>query len=524
MAQRLEQTQAAVQTQQLSSLQVAVAKLVELPVTELATRVRDEMVDNAALEEKDSDAYPDSADHDNDLASDTDARSDAEAEGDDDGLGPDGEDAATEADSDNSFEESEDYGTEADAMGDYFSADDVPDYLQQRAEEERDRREVPFSAQGSFYEDLQRQIGEQNLSEHEQQVMEYLIGSLDEDGFLRKDLDALVDELAIYHNITTSRTELEHLLGILQRFDPRGIGARSLQECLHLQLTDPDQQGPYTKLALAVVDKCFKDFVGRRWDVVKRRLNMDDDTFDHVRHCLTHLNPRPGSALSESASAGAPTIVPDFYVRTSSDGDSLQVTLNNGDVPELRVSPAFRDSLQQYGGSKANLTREQRDAYTYARQKVDAAKSFINLLSRRKETLLSVMRCIADKQRDFFLNDDDEEQLHPLGLKDVAEKVGVDISTVSRVTNSKYVQTLYGTYPLKFFFSQQFTTTDGDELSARKVKAALRTLIEGEDKHHPLPDEELALRLKAQGYNVARRTVAKYRDMLGLPTARLRKE
>lgn len=520
MAQRLEQTQAAVQTQQLSSLQVAVAKLVELPVTELATRVRDEMVDNAALEEKD----PDTVDTERDLYTENNTPSDTDAEGDSESLGTADDDASPETDTDNSYEEGEDYGREADAMGDYFSSDDVPDYLQQRAEEERDRSEVPFSAQGSFYEDLQRQISEQSLNEHEQQLMEYLIGSLDEDGFLRKDIDALVDELAIYHNITTTRSELEHLLSILQRFDPRGIGARSLQECLHLQLTDPDRQGAYTKLALEVVDKCFKDFVGRRWDTVKRRLNMDDETFDHVRHCLTHLNPRPGSALSESTSAGAPTIVPDFYVRVSPDGESLQVTLNNGDVPELRVSPAFRDSLQQYGGNKTNLTREQRDAYTYARQKVDAAKSFINLLSRRKETLLSVMRCIADRQRDFFMSDDEEEQLHPLGLKEVAERVGVDISTVSRVTSSKYVQTLYGTYPLKYFFSQQFTTTDGDELSARKVKTALRSLIEGEDKRQPLPDEELAQQLKAQGYNVARRTVAKYRDLLGFPTARLRKE
>ena len=202
----------------------------------------------------------------------------------------------------------------------------------------------------------------------------------------------------------------------------------------------------------------------------------------------------------------------------------MQVTLNNGEAPELRVSPAFRDSLKQYGAAKSRLTRQQQDAYTYARQKVDAAVSFLNLLERRKHTLLSVMQGIVHFQRPFFLEDDDETLLRPLTLKEEAEHAGLDISTVSRVTSSKYVQSFYGTYPLKFFFSSQFTTTEGDELSARQVRAALRELIEAEDKSHPLTDETLTSRLKEQGYNVARRTVAKYRDLLGFPTARLRRE
>lgn len=509
MAQRLEQTQATVQTQQLSTMQVAVAKLVELPITELATRVRDEMVDNAALEESDADHFDDNhVDNAEDMGSNGNT---------------DADDAANaDIDAPNAYEETENYGREADAMGDYFSADDVPTYLQQRAEAERDRTEFQYAGSTSFYEELQSQISEHNLNEHEQQVLEYIIGSLDEDGFLRKDPETIADELAIYHNVNTNEAEIEHLLSVLQTFEPRGIGARSLQECLHIQLTDPDQRSPYTSLALEVVDRCFKDFMGKHWDVVKQRLNMDDETFEHVRHLLVHLNPRPGSALNESTMATAPTVVPDFYVGVTDDKE-LQVSLNNGEVPELQVSAAFRDSIKQYGGNKSKLTREQKDAYTYARQKVDAAQSFINLLERRRQTLLSVMRVIAHKQKAFFVNDDDENELIPLTLKEVAEVVGVDISTVSRVTNSKYVQTTYGIYPLKFFFSSQFTTSDGDELSARKVKAALRDLIDAEDKKHPLSDEALAAQLKAQGYNVARRTVAKYRDMLGLPTARLRK-
>ena len=511
MAQRLEQSQAAVQTQQLSSMQVAVAKLVELPVTELVTRVRDEMVDNAALEEKD----PDNFDVDKPTEAD-------DAQRDDDLEAGEGDEAGVR-DEENSFEEQADYGSEADAMGDYFSADDVPSYLQQRADAERDKNEFQYAGTVSFYDELQSQISEHNLTEREAELMEYIIGSLDEDGFLRKDLDAMVDELVIYHNIETTHAELERLLGILQQFEPRGIGARSLQECLHIQLTDPDHRTPYTDLALHVVDRYFKELVGRHWDVIKQRLQIDDDTFDHVRYVLTHLNPRPGSALSESAAIGAPTVVPDFFVRVNEERQVV-VTLNQGDVPELQVSPAFRDSIKQYGSNRSKLSREQRDAYTYARQKVDAAQSFINLLTRRRETLLAVMQVIAKKQQAFFLGDDDEDALVPLTLKDVADVVGVDVSTVSRVTSSKYVQTLYGTYALKFFFGSQFTTADGDELSARKVKAALKELIDGEDKHRPLSDEALAAQLKAQGFNVARRTVAKYRDVLGLPTARLRKE
>lgn len=517
MAQRLEQHQDMVQTQQLASLQVAVAKLVELPITELATRVRDEMVDNAALEERDGDSY---GSNETDDYESTGTADDSSADADDNSYD---DNDRSDSDEPNAYTEDADYGSESDAMGDYFSADDVPDYLRQRADDERDRNEFQYSGSASFYEELQSQIGEHNLSEHEREVMEYIIGSLDEDGLLRKSTSSLVDELAIYHGIETNEAEIDHLVSVLQQFEPRGIGARSLQECLHIQLTDPDRRTQYTPLALEVVDKCFKDFVAKHWDTVKRRLNMDDDTFDHVRNLLIHLNPRPGSALNESTTPSAPTVVPDFYVHVTTDGE-VQLSLNNGNVPELQVSPAFRDSIKQYSSNRSRLTREQRDAYTYARQKVDAAQSFINLLTRRRQTLISVMQAIVDKQKAFFVGDDDEDLLVPLTLKEVAEVAGVDISTVSRVTNSKYVQTLYGTYPLKYFFSSQFTSSDGDELSARKVKAALRELIDGEDKKHPLADEALAAKLKAQGYNVARRTVAKYRDMLGLPTARLRKE
>ncbi len=507
MAQKLEQTQAAVQTQQLQTLQVALSKMVELPVEELAERVRNEMLDNAALEEKDDD-FDDSA---------PDNEEERREEADDDNETNEEESDGTDYDTDSA----EDFGAESDAMGDYFSEDDVPDYLRQRADAERERTQMDFSGTTSFYDELRSQISEHALTPREEELMEYIIGSLDGDGFLRKNLNTLCDELAIYHNVETTVDELERVLRILQQFEPRGIGARDLQECLHIQLADPDRHSPYRKLALQVVDRCFKDFASRRWDLIANRLHIDEETLAHVKHELTHLNPMPGSALSDSASANLPTVTPDFYVRLSPDGEPI-VTLNNGDVPELRVSRAFRQSIKEYGAHRSKLNRQQRDAYTYARQKVDAAQSFINLVARRRQTLLAVMRTIVSLQLPFF-EDDDEQQLRPLTLKDVAERVGVDISTVSRVTNSKYVQTLYGTYPLKFFFSTQFTSSEGDELSSRQVRAALRDIIENEDKSHPMSDELLSAELKKKGFDVARRTVAKYRDLLGFPTARLRK-
>ena len=495
MSQKLVQNQAAVQTQQLSSLQVALAGLMELPVTELADRVRDEMVDNAALEEADRE--------------------------------PDADSAAAEADEGSGEDEAEEWrdagGDFGEAMGDYFNEDEVPDYLRDRADAARDRREAPLTDSTSFYDDLLSQVGEHELNDHEREVMTYLIGSLDADGLLRKDLSALADELAIYHGVKTDTAELERLLGVLQTFEPRGIGARSLQECLRLQLEDPERRTPWKKLALEVVNHYYKEFIGKRWDALRQRLGVDEATMDHVRHELTRLNPMPGSALGSGASAVAPTVVPDFYVYVGADG-LPEVEVNDGDVPELRVSRAFRDSIRQYAGQRDKLTRQQREAYVYARQKVDAAQAFIGLVSRRRQTLLAVMRAIVNLQLPFFTSDDDESQLRPLTLKEVAARAGVDISTVSRATGSKYVQTAYGIYPLKYFFSSQFTNEAGDELSARQVRAALREIVDAEDKQHPLSDEAITARLKERGLPVARRTVAKYREQMGIPPARLRRE
>lgn len=497
MAQKIIQTQTTAQVQQLSLAQVALSQMVELPLAQFAERVQNEMIDNEALEE---------ADNERDAALDAaDPSADSSNGGDDEGM--DGGDASEISV----------------ALGDYSSEDEVPDYLRERAERAETGSEFVVADQGSFYEELQRQIGEHNLTDHESEVMDYLIGSLDSDGFLRKDALTIADELAIYHNIYTDAAEVDRLLALLQTFEPRGIGARSLQECLRLQLTDPDNHSPWRKDALAVIDTCYQEFAANHWDEVVRRMNFDDEQASHVRHELLHLNPAPGRAFGESSMESAPTVTPDFFVQIGPDGTAT-ATLNWGDVPPLRVSQAFMDSIQQYANHSGTLTREQQEAYVYAQGKVKAAQGFLLLINRRRQTLMAVMQGILDIQRAFFEGDDDEALLRPMALKDVAARAGVDISTVSRTVTAKYVQTLYGVYPLKHFFSGQFTSADGEEVSARQVKAALTEIISQEDKQSPLSDEALVKALQARGLQVARRTVAKYRDALHIPVARYRRQ
>jgi len=517
MTQKLiqKQTERQGEAQQLSTLQVALSNLLELPVAELSERVRNEMVDNAALEEADGD-------HDDEPRDVEDGDSDdAEFEADETDEHRNEEDEERPADDADDWSDAP--SEIGDSLGDYATIDDVPSYLQDRADQAREQHEVPVVGASSFYDDLLNQMGEHNLNEHEREVVAYLIGSLDDDGFLRKDLATIADEMAIYHNVETDEAEVRRLLAELQTFEPRGIGAQSLQECLRLQLESPDFQSPYKSLALAVVNSEFKAFASKHWDEVAAHLGMDADTAAHVRHILTHLNPRPGSALGSNVATAAPTVVPDFYVYIGADNLPV-VEIEGGDVPELRVSPAFRDTISQYSRSRHKLSREQHDAYVYARQKVEAAQTFIGLLHRRRQTLLAVMQAIVDLQEDFFTADDDEERLRPMTLREVAVRAGVDISTVSRAASSKYVQTDYGIYPLKYFFSLQFTAETGDEISSRQVKMALRDIIAAEDKHAPYPDEMLAALLKQRGFPVARRTVAKYREQLGILSTRLRRE
>ena len=498
MAQKLIQTQEQKQVQTAQALQVALARMLELPLVDLRERVEEEMMDNAALEERADDDFSKYDENEN------------------------GEDLE-ELNGDDFDEYPSEVEETSDELGDYLTEDDVPAYLLGRREAEREERETPLSYGRSFYEVLTEQIGEHDFTEHEREVMKYLIGSLDNDGLLRKSLARLADELAVYHDVETDDSELERLLAVLQTFEPRGIGARSLQECLLLQLDDPEFSSPYKEVARTALTNYFKDFTGKRWDVLQRRLKLSNEDFESVISLLTHLNPAPGSEFSEEMTGSSPMVTPDFYIAVDEANGTLRISLNDEGIPELRVSPAFKETVKQFIGKGKMLTRQQSDAYIYAKQKVDAAQGFLSLIKRRNSTLYIVMRTIAEHQRDFFLNGDDETLLHPMALKDIAPKAGVDISTVSRVAACKYVQTAYGVYPLKFFFSNEMPAGDGEGVSSRKIKLALREIIDHEDKHHPYSDEALTKLLNDQGYGIARRTVAKYRSQLGLPTGRLRK-
>ena len=351
----------------------------------------------------------------------------------------------------------------------------------------------------SFYDRLTEQMGEYDLSDHERDILEYLIGSLDDNGFISKPLSQIADELEIYHSLSASEEEVGRMLAVLQQFDPPGIGARNLKECLLLQ-------HPSQKLRM-VFERHWDDFTGKRWDRIQDKMGLTDAEVERLRREVQHLNPRPGNNPSDPVGRATETIKPDFIVEMDDEG-TLRLSLNQGDVPSLRLSSEADDS-----GSE--------ESASFVREYCERGQLFIDALTQRRLTMTAVMKAIIRLQRPFF-REGDENLLRPMRLEDVAEKTGLNLSTVSRVTSSKYVETPYGIYPLKWFFSGS-STQDGEAVSTRKVKAALKTLIEAEDKTEPLSDEALCTALREQGYDIARRTVAKYREQLGYPPARYRK-
>ncbi len=351
----------------------------------------------------------------------------------------------------------------------------------------------------SFYDRLTEQMGEYDLSDHERDILEYLIGSLDDNGFITKPLNQIADELEIYHSLSASEEEVGRMLAVLQQFDPPGIGARNLKECLLLQ-------HPSAKLRM-VFERHWDDFTGKRWDRIQDKMGLTDAEMERLRREVQHLNPRPGNNPSDPVGRATETIKPDFIVEMDDEG-TLRLSLNQGDVPSLRLS-----SEADNGGSE--------ESASFVREYRERGQLFIDALTQRRLTMTAVMKAIIRLQRPFF-REGDENLLRPMRLEDVAEKTGLNLSTVSRVTSSKYVETPYGIYPLKWFFSGS-STQDGETVSTRKVKAALKTLIEAEDKTEPLSDEALCTALREQGYDIARRTVAKYREQLGYPPARYRK-
>jgi len=487
MAQNSRQTQSQVQqqTQTLSPQQILVVKLLELPAVELEDRVRAELLENPALEEGKEETAAD------DLA-------------------------ATDA------QEGENDANEYDSLSDYLSEDDIPDYKLQENNRSKGEKaeEIPFSDATSFYEILKEQLGERNLTEHEQELAEYIIGSLDDDGLLRKSLESINDELAIYAGVNTCEEELEEVLKIIQDFDPAGLGARNLQECLTIQILRKESS-PLQQTELEIIEKCYEEFTRKHWDKIIQKLGLKEEEFEEAIAEITKLNPRPGSSLGEVIGRNMQQIIPDFTVETYDDG-TIILSMNNRNMPELRMSRDFTEMVEEHTKNRANQTKESKEAMMFLKQKMDSAQGFIDAVKQRQNTLQTTMQAIIDLQRPFFL-EGDESLLRPMILKDVAERTRLDISTISRVSNSKYVQTNYGVYSLKFFFSDGYTTEDGEEMSVREIRKILKECIDNENKKKPLTDDELADILKEKGYPIARRTVAKYRQQLNIPVARLRR-
>ena len=474
------------------------AQLVEMPVQQLIERIDTEAHDNPALEK----------------TVEPDVTQSLDDEGWDDSGSADDEDYEAQR-------EREERQDALDAALENFGRDDeeLPVYQGGRTADE-EREEMVYGASQSFYDQLLEQVGEIEQSPQDRYVMEYLIRSLDDDGLLRTPLENISDELAIYHSIDLTTTQIEHILKRLQQLDPPGIAARSLQECLLLQI-ERRKDSVMKYLMQRVVEEFFDEFTKKHWSRIGQELELSEEQTDALMSELRRLNPKPGAAMGETMGRPMQQIIPDFIVDTQDDG-SVTFALNNGDVPQLEVSQDFADLIKTYQNNKDGMTRQEKEALLYMRQKVDAARVFIEAVKSRRRTLTVTMRAIITLQHRFF-EEGDEALLRPMGLKDVAQRTGLDVSTISRVCNSKYAQTRWGIFPLKFFFSDGITTDGGEELSTREIKAVLRDLIDGEDKKKPLSDDALRDMLEAKGYPVARRTVAKYRQQLGYPVARLRK-
>lgn len=509
MTQKLIQTQEQKlqQLQRLSAQQMLQVKMLEMPLNELEDNINAELDDNPALEtENPDDALMGEGNEDRSALDDSDNSNDDEF----------GEDAY-EAQS-----EKEERKDELDQALESIGKDDqMPDYNTDRYNTQNaDYEEMVYGNTTSFYDKLKEQMDMQILSDKEKQIMEYLIGSLDEDGLLRKDLDSICDELIIYHNIDVSEKEIEHVLHKLQSFDPAGVGGRSLQECLLLQVKRLPK-GVLRKTMEEVFEDYFDEFTKKHWDKIKSGLELNETQLETLKDEIRKLNPKPGASLGETDGRNMQQINPDFIVDTADDG-TITFTLNRGNMPELTVSPSFTDMIETYKRHKNQMSRKDKEALLYAKEKVDKAQGFIEAIKQRRHTLIITMKAIIDIQRQFFL-DGDEADLKPMILKDVAERTKLDISTISRVRIEKYVQTKWGIFPLKFFFTDSYTTEDGEELSTRKIKIALQHLIENEDKKKPLSDDAISKVMKEKGFPIARRTVAKYREQLGIPVARLRK-
>ncbi len=478
--------------QKLSPQQIQFIKLLQVPTVSLDTRIKEELEDNPALEDlslanmnEPVEEYPDRDPEDDNF------------------------------NQEDSQESSDEFNVD-----DYLQDDNINDYgskYEQNGDDDDDRKEIPIAVQNSFFESLQAQLDLVPLSDKDFRIGQQLIGSLDDDGYLRRPITSLVDDLAFSQNVFAEDEEVNEMLKVIQSFDPAGVGARDLQECLLIQLRKKEHSLIIQK-AIKVVEDYLDEFTKKHYDKLERSLNMDSEELKEVVNEILKLNPKPGD--SNAVTTKQLQIIPDFHI--SNNEGILFLTLNSKNAPELRVSRSYQDMFEHYDKT-AQKDKKLKEAVQFVKQKLDSAKWFIDAIKQRQQTLLKTMKAIMDYQYEYFLTGDDKN-LRPMILKDIADRISMDISTVSRVANSKYVQTEFGTFLLKSFFSEAIQMNSGEEVSNKEVKKILEECIGNEDKHRPLADEKLTEILKEKGYNIARRTVAKYREAMNIPVARLRKE
>jgi len=463
-------------SQKLSPLQIQVIKLLEIPTAQLEQRIKKEIEENPVLEFEDTGS-----------------------------------------------EDTEQEPKKEVSIDDYIQDADTPLYKFQTRNYSKDDKyeDIPFSTGSTFHEHLVSQLGLRILDERQLQIAEYIIGNIDEDGYLRREVDEIIDDLAFSLNLEVDEKEVLDVLEIIQDFDPPGVAARDLRECLLLQIRKKDLSDPSVELAYKIIKDLFEEFTKKHYDKILKKLNITDEQLKDAQSEILKLNPKPGSSYSNPLSKTVQHIIPDFILEY--EDDEFKLTLNNKNIPELRISNTYSEMLEEYSTNKKNQSKDTKEAVMFVKQKLDSAKWFIDAIRQRQNTLMTVMKAILDYQKEYF-KDGDETKLRPMILKDIAEITGLDISTISRVSNSKYIQTHFGIFPLKYFFSEGMQTDSGEEVSTREIKKILQELIENEDKHKPLTDDKLAQILKEKSYNIARRTVAKYREQLNIPVARLRKE
>lgn len=455
------------QTQKLSPLQIQTIKLIELPIQDLEQRVRRELEENPVLDD-------------------------------------------TPVENEDSKEISLDEIQQDDYIPDYktkvsnWGKDARPDY-------------VTFSVKESFFFNLREQLSFKNLSKQDSDIAYFIVGSLDEDGYLRRDLDSLMDDLAFRAGINCEREDVERMLKVVQSLDPPGVGARDLRECLLLQLKAANQT-PQVRLATDILTKDFDAFASKHYNKIMQSRGISEDDMKAVLKVILRLNPAPGGSVADSYADVTEQIVPDFVLKD--DDGKVSFIMPRFNIPEIRINKKYAAMLENARGGS---DREKKEAASFVKEKMDSAKWFVEALKQRQNTLSKTMQAIIDFQRVFF-ETGDETKLKPMILEDIAKVTGFDISTISRVVNSKYIETPYKIYPLKYFFSEGLVNKAGEEVSTRELKTVLKQIVDAEDKHKPLTDEQLVSELSAKGYNVARRTIAKYRDQLGIPLARLRKE